>query len=199
MRQLTIDCLILSLITLLPLGGCVSKQEAAIRDARQFSEISVLNPAFQPKRGDKFAWFLPIIWSSEALPDTPELRQMLTQLVEQQLVAKGYQVVADQQQADYVIGAAIVDGNNQTTELLRNFFRLFPSLNRSQSGLPESMALVGVIRPEDVSLIGQINDGTSIALWRAAIKTFVLGENVTPQVREERFRTLAAKLMKSMP
>lgn len=169
------------------------------RDARQFSEVAVTSGDFNPKQGDKIAWFAPIIWSSEALPQTPALRLMLTQLVEEQLVAKGYQVVADISAADYVIGAAIVDRDNRGGETLRNFFRLFPSLNKSQTGLPESMALIGIIRPEDVGRIGQIPDGSSIALWRAAIATFVLGERVAEEVRVERFKALAARLMRSLP
>ena len=186
-------------VLLLTVNACVSKHQALQQDARQFSEISVLDPEFQPKRGDKFAWFLPIIWTSEAIAQTPELRQMLTQLVEQQLVAKGYQIVGDVEEADYVIGAALVDKNNQGGEVLRKFFHLFPSLNRSQTGAPVSMAMVGVIRPEDVDKIGEIPDGSSIALWRAAISAYVLGEQVSEQVRMERFRTLTVKLMHTMP
>ncbi len=181
------------------ISGCADKQAVLQREARQFSEISVLNPDFRPKPGDSFAWFSPIIWSSEAIQQTPELRAMLTKLVEDQLVAKGYNVVADQKQADYVIGAALVDKNNQGGETLRSFFRLFPSLNSSQAGLAESMALVGVIRPDDVDKIGDVPDGSSIALWRAAISAYVLGENVSDEVRMERFRSLAVKLMRTMP
>ncbi len=179
--------------------ACISRQEAEIREARQFSEVSVLNGDFEPKAGDKIAWFSPIIWTSKALPATPELRRQLTQLVEQQLIAKGYQVVADQQQADYLIGAAIVDGKDQDGAAIKNFFRLFPSLLKSRTGLPESMALVGIIRPEDANKIGQIPNGSSISLWRAAISAFVLGERVSPELRMQRFNDLSVKLMKSLP
>jgi len=185
--------------SLLTLGACMSKQEAHLRDARQFSEISVLKSEFQPRPGDTFAWYAPLILSSAAIEPTPELRQMLMQLVEEELRKKGYQVLADQAEADYIIGAAIVDPEDEASETLRNFFRLFPSVHKSHTRLPNSMALIAVIRPEDVNRIGQVPDGSSIALWRAAIAAFVLGDTVSPEVRTERYRTLTAKLMHTLP
>jgi len=186
-------------ILLTLLCGCVSNEQFIENDARKFSEISVLSGDFNPKPGDKIAWYSPFIWSSDVIEQTPELRQNLTELIEQELVAKGYQIVPTQAEANYVIGVALVDKNNQGGEALRNFFSLFPSLSNSSADLPESMAMVGLIAAEDAALIGAVPDGSSISLWRAALSAYVLGDKVSEDVRIERFRTFIGKLMQTLP
>ncbi len=185
-------------ILLASTSACVTEPAVESRQAREFSEVAVLSGDFEPRRGDRFAWYSPIIWASDALPETTELRTLLMQLVEAELKEKGYQVVGDVSEADYVIGAAVVDKDNQAGETVRHFFNLFPSIKGSRN-LPESMALIGVIRPEDVERIPQLNTGNSIALWRAAIIANVLGDQVSTEARAARFKTLTQRLMKSLP
>lgn len=179
-------------------NGCTNEQ-AIQEDAQKYSEISVLNPNFKPRTGDTFAWYSPIIWSTEIIPESPELRQFLTQLLEEQVVSKGYRMVEDQSQADYIIGAAIVDGKSERSQEINNFFRLFPSLGDSESGLRESEALVGVIRQGDQELVKAGAGGSHLTLWRASIKAYVLGEKVSDDLREQRYRFFAQKLMSNLP
>lgn len=192
---------IILLILSLALFACTSAQEEAdeiMQDAGEYSAVSVTDPKFSPKPGDTFAWYGPLIWASEAVPHNPQMVQQITRLVNQELMEHGYKVIADQQQADYIIGAAIADGNSAQSEQVKQFFSLFPSLGNANTNLKETTALVGVIDSKDL-VIAQSSFGSQVVLWRSSLATYVMGDKISAELQQQRLAVFAEKLMRSLP
>lgn len=180
-------------------AACSSGGQHIPDAAKQYSNISAVNPSFKPRQGQTVAWYSPIIWSSAALPESTALQSFLSKLVEAQLELKGFKMVTDKQSADYIIGAAIVDGESEQSSQLENLFKLFPSVGKVSDRFAESEALIGIIRGSELHLLEDDDVGSGIALWRSSLKAYVLGESVSEQEREQRFRFFAAQLMRGLP
>lgn len=188
----------LSIVLLLFATSCATDQDALMEDATEYSAVSVTNPTFDPSVGQTFAWYAPIIWSSEAAVYNEAMRQELTTLVENELRSRGYRIIADREQADYVIGAALVDGDSQQSEQIRNFFRLFPAIGPSRANLPATTAMIGIVDHDHIASF-EANDTVDNILWRSSIQVFVVGESLSPELQRARLRGLAGRLMRSFP
>jgi len=169
-----------------------------MQDAHQYSVMSVTVPEFKPRHGEKIAWLSPLIWASDAVEKDPVAGAKVLQLISGELTRRGYQMVSEHHQADYIIGAAIVDGDSERSEELRNFFQLFPSIGTSGSKFDKSIFYVGLINSEDQVLLN--TPGVQpVVLWRSSIKAYVLGDKLEPELRKQRMQAFIHRLMASFP
>lgn len=179
------------------LSGCTGSSDQVMRDASEYSAVSVLNPDFQPGPGTTFAWYSPIIWSSEALPEDAAMKSRITRLVNNEITSRGFRIVTDQAQADYILGGAIVDGQNARSEQLKSFFNLFPALG-SSGKLQETTALMGVIERRELARV-QSGDRPASMMWRASLSAYVMREKLSPELQDQRLTVFTRKLMRSFP
>lgn len=184
-------------LTLVLTTGCASQEEVTPEEAEQFSAVSVVSPQFQPEAGAAFAWYGPIVWASEAVPHDEALETEMISLVEEGIAAKGYRMVDAVDDADYIIGGALVDGQSEGSSQVRNFFSLYPALGDGSGNLPHTAAMVGVIEADDYRRIGSLTSGE--LLWRSAVELYVTGDRLPPQTRQTRIRAMAVELMRSLP
>ncbi len=186
------------LLGLIFLSGC-SNQAKLEQDAHEYSEITVTHANFAPKLGETIAWHGPILWSTNAIKNDANTQAFLKQLVNSELRDKGFRLIEDEKQADYIISAAVVNVSDPHSDQIIDFFRLFPDIRESKSGLDSAEALIGIIRRDDIELALASEGGANFALWRSSVIAFVLGEKVDAEVREQRYRFLTKKLMSRLP
>jgi len=194
---LSLGCAALLCLTLV---GCSSQQKAddVMHDASEFSAVSVTDPSFKPQPGQSFAWLGPIIWASDAMPRDPKMVAQMTNLINQELMRRGYKVIEDQQNADYILGAAIADGESAQSEQVKSFFNLFPAIGNSRAHLKETTALVGVIHSKDLPL-AQSTLSSRVVLWRSSLAAYVVGDKISPEMQSERLAVFSRKLMRTLP
>lgn len=194
-RQITI------VLLLLFVSGCQQyKTQRVMADASAFSTTAITNPSFKPQPGDRFAWHAPIIWSSEELESHGAgMGQLITKAAEKELITRGYLVVADKRNADFIIGAAVIGDSGERAEALKDFFQLFPQVAKTAHGYDKATTVMAVI-PSNHSTVknSAVPDRRSV-LWRAGLETYVLGEKLTPEIRELRIQVFTRKLMTSLP
>ena len=173
-------------------------KQRLMEEAREFSVVAVTNPKFNPQPGTKFAWFSTLIWSSELVTENNSQGQEIIGILESQLLERGYQVVNNTNDADYIIGAAVADGDSELTHELTQFFRLFPSLGQSRMHHDKSTLYVGVINAEELPLVQDPNANPEV-LWRSSIQAYILGEELADDIKHQRFQVFGRKLMASFP
>ncbi|MGI9287616.1 MAG: hypothetical protein ACR2P1_19685, partial [Pseudomonadales bacterium] len=155
---------------------------------------------FNPQPGDRFAWYAPIIWSSEELESQGAgMGQLIIKAAEKELITRGYHVVADKRNADFILGAAVIGDSGERADALRDFFQLFPQVAKAANGYDKATTVMAVIPSKQNSVQNRAAPDRQSVLWRAGLETYVLGEKLTPEMRELRVQAFIQTLMSSLP
>ena len=191
----------LSIGLVLILTGCASQEKKMARkEAKAVATVSVASTLFRPHEGQQFAWYSPIIWAGDFEgADTEVLGKTMVNAVEHELERRGYRMTEASSQADYIIGAVVMNGGQSSTQTLSEFFHAFPGLDDSAQGLDAAIALIGVVEKENSHVLGAKPVDQKVILWRSALEAYLLGDTVTLKRRKKRVQTLVKKLMISFP
>ena len=188
----------LTIIFALLLNGCAQQSERHVRsDAGTYSSVAVSQPNFKPMKGQSFAWYGKPVWSDSKMANANTDSQLVSAM-NRQLADRGYRLSNEREQADYVIGMALITEGGTRNEELAQFFSIFPNLPKSAAGFKKGVIAVGVITPSQVSASGTAPDRQAV-LWRSALEAFILDEAIDENQREERIRGFVSVLMKRFP
>ena len=162
-------------------------------DTGKFSAITSKDPYFKPRAAEQFAWYgEPIVADKHSITKvTPQARQFIKHSIEAQLQAKGFGITTLPSQADYLVSAAIILDKSGSNQELNAFVSAFPGLGTSMNYQEEGMLMVLITRPGSTR--------NSPILWRGVIQAYVVGEELSPQMRESRLRAYITHLMSSIP
>ncbi|WP_096086126.1 hypothetical protein [Agaribacterium haliotis] len=167
--------------------------DSAPPHAADYSAVSTSNPDFKPAAGTKVAWFKDIIVADE-LSDVkvkPEQAKWAQQRLSEEVKKRGYTIVADKDDADYFIAAAIILDNSHEADRLQELTHMFPHLN-TQSGMDHKGSLVMVITKPGYQTINSL-------MWRSAIQAYVLGDKISADQSRDRTEMFIQRLVSSMP
>ena len=178
--------------------GCTTTEEKPELFVPEYSAVSVSSPLFTPSTGQSFAWYSPVTIATGTEKVDAFLKQHVIPSINKHLVGRGYRVVEEQSQADYIIGFAIANNYSARSTQLSNFFHLFPSINDLDETHQYATAFVGVIDRRDLPLV-EAGVNTELLLWRSSIEAFAVGEDFPEELRMHRLQYLVNTLMKSFP
>ena len=189
---------ILVAIFLLAFIGCATKEVETKHYIPEYSAVSVSNPLFTPSPGQTFAWYSPVTIATGSQDVDAFLKKHSIPILNERLMAKGYKIVEDNNQANYIIGLAIVNNHSDQSKKISNFFHLFPSLNDQESNHEYATAYVGVIDRRHLELV---ESGTSaeFLMWRSSVQAFAVRKDISSDQRLHRLQYLADTLMRGFP
>lgn len=190
----------LSVALLLMLGGCSSFSEPPQGPrAKAYAAVSTQSADFAPKAGQRVAWHPKgILWSmSHPVAHGEQLSQHLMAQLEAELTLRGLAVVTDAQQADYILGVAILDHQSEISEQVAGFFQISPGMMQPPAGQNASVMLAMV---ENQPWL--FNSGRKILrqnlLWRSGLETQVLQQTNLGE-RKRRVEEMTQVLLKNFP
>lgn len=148
-------------IFILGLSSCAPEPKEVGNKRYTSSIVSVSDPGFHLKKGDKFAWFGPV--EIIAKPDKSLSAQTVYHLksrFEQDIRANGLLVVGSQSDADYLLDAVIILDHMLSKEELVARFDIAPSLI-GNSNFDEGTLVLRLLRSD-----------SRRTLWRGAMEVF---------------------------
>ena len=158
------------------------------KELRVTSVVSTSNRNFAPQPGATVRWRGKLaVHAPAGTPSDPEQLSYIHDQVEAQLLAKGYQLVADGQPATYVLQGLIVLGNELNEKALRDILGFEPGLVAAGTEHQKGSLLLMLLDPA--------NNETQ---WRSAVQLLVTPE-LAEDVRQERIRFGVASLLRPLP
>ena len=177
------------------LAGCSSQPqpEQVINDAHRFTTVSRVAPEFRPTMHQRLIWYGDLIVEDQqsGTKITTENRQFITQILEQQLRLRNYRFTQDPENADYVVGAALLLDDSPESRNIENFLQLHPMVGPAQGGYPTGTLMVAILSP------GEVNQQS--VLWRGAIQAFDMGERLPSEINRVRIEEFISRLIDSVP
>jgi len=185
--------LILIWIVTVSISGCLfqanpSKQGA---ESRASSVVAMTLPEFQLLPGDPVSWYADILWidPQQLLSGRPAMRGQLKKEIRTSMADRRYRFVK-QGEAKYEVFAAVVLGDFSTAEekRLNAFFNIDPTLRTNSDRYPEGTLLMAIGERDNPQ-----------ALWRGAVKMFILGSDVLDVTAQQRLKKYVNLLVESIP
>ncbi|MFA7555399.1 MAG: hypothetical protein WCY88_14220 [Spongiibacteraceae bacterium] len=186
--------LVTSIVLAISLVACVEQQPkpaiAADLKMEHVSAVAVISPGFELRFGDRLGWREDImVMRNEEKGDykTGINDWKLKLLIEQQLQEKGFEVVAENESADYILFAAVILGGSDKGKEFEQLLQLYPSLRGVSDTFETGTLLMGLSRP-----------GSPVVMWRAAIQTYI-EQDSTPEEQDLRQQVVVKSLLRTMP
>lgn len=183
----------LALLSFLP--GCNSQPqpEQVISDAHRFTTVSRVAPEFRPTAHQRLVWYGDLIVEDQqsSTKISAENRQFITQILEQQLRMRNYRFTQDPENADYVVGAALLLDDSPESRNIENFLQLHPMVSSAQGKYPTGTLMVAILSP------GEINQQS--VLWRGAVQAFDMGEQLPSEINRVRIEEFITRLIDTVP
>lgn len=175
----------------LVLLACVEQKQTLRVDneLNKLSAVAVVAPGFAMEPSATLAWRSEVLLlRSEVVAEAGAAidSAVVKSAIENQLQLQGHRF-ADVDQADYLLIAAIVLGDNAKARNLKELARLYPSLENVSGTLEKGTLLIGLSRP-----------GSPVVLWRAALQAY-LAEVPNQQQSELRLQAVIASLFATLP
>lgn len=176
------------------LGGCQTQtaEKPVLAEGHEFipvSAVSVTQPGFTVRAGQRYAWRSEMLWIGEGAEGP--YRRALTRLnidreIDRQLAELGL-VRVGTAEADLVLVAAVRIGESTDGAATQELARLYPSLGNVSLTLEKGTLLLALGRA-----------GSPVVMWRGAIQTFI-SDNIEPSQRQERLQIIVHSLLNSLP
>jgi len=148
-------------------------------------------PEFQLLPGDPVSWYADILWvdPQQLLSGRPAMRGQLEKEIRASMAGRRYRFVK-QGEAKYEVFAAVVLGDFSTAEekRLNVFFNINPTLRTNSDRYPEGTLLMAIGARDNPQ-----------ALWRGAVKMFILGSEVLDVTAQQRLKESVNLLVESIP
>lgn len=190
--------LLISSLCCLFLASCATAPTPSTQAQRQsFTSVSVSNPVFAPQVGQRFAWYSPAVtWATTGpVSMNAAIEQSATQTIERELVARGYVMSQNPEDADYIIGMVITTGDHNDADTFTRYFNLSANLG-NKDATQTARALIGVF---DQKYWGMNPPPSNALIWKADLETQLLEDSTPTDVRLARVKTLTSQLMSSLP
>jgi hypothetical protein len=171
------------------LAACVSDTPIQSPDPMsQASAVAVAMPEFLTNENTTLRWRSDLIWVDDPEGRFERRAAMLQLTLQNEFVRKGYSFVGTGEPANYDVVAVAVLGAIEGYAELEETFRLYPSLNKGDSGYKRGSVLVALAPA-----------GTTKIVWRGAIEMFTDPGMVPIDVREKRMQWGSMQLLSSIP
>jgi hypothetical protein len=168
-------------------NGSTVDQASRSSAMKQAVVIAVASPQFDLPAGAKLAWLEDMLVVHDKDRDlSMNLVLFLQNEIQQQLRARGYQFVANADDAKYLLAAVAVLGDAMTSEDMARAFKLHPSLISNQD------------YEKGTLLMGLLNPRTKKAEWRGVIQMFA-DTNLPGETRKARGEMAVARLLSKLP
>ena len=187
-------CLILLLGSLLTACANDSKSRI-IDDARRFSVITRTDPVFEPKTGEKVAWYYDLMVEDSAsqVKLSGDQAALIKNLIEDGMRRKGYQIVEATEQAQYILAAAVLLDNTAQSNRVLELIQLYPGLSGSFGDYENGTLAIAIIPSSNTSTTNPT------IYWRGVIQAYTVGDALPLEVRGQRLRANVNRLVKSIP
>ncbi|MEQ9566473.1 MAG: hypothetical protein RLN85_11800 [Pseudomonadales bacterium] len=164
-----------------------------ISDAHRFTTVSRVAPEFRPAANQHLIWYGDLIVEDQQSSTklTAENRHFIRQILEQRLRMRNYRFTQDPENADYVVGAALLLDNSPESRKIENFLQLHPMVSSAQGKYPTGTLMVAILSP------GEINQQS--VLWRGAIQAFDMGEQLPSEINRVRIEEFITRLIDTVP
>lgn len=177
------------------LAGCQSPPppEEVMSDAHRFTAVSRVAPDFRPVSQQRLIWYGDLIVEDQQSTTkiTAENRQFIKQTLENQLRLRNYRFTQNPEEADYVVGAALLLDNSPESQTIENFLRLHPMVGSAVGRYPRGTLMVAIMEPGEIT--------QQSVLWRGAIQAFNMGETLPSEINRVRIQDFVQKLIEAVP
>jgi len=183
-----IQCIVLLVVANLCLVSCASHIS---QDAGRFSAVSLSNSSFKPQEGEKFAWYTDVFVNDakSGITVSEQSKKLIADIVSKSITGAGYQVINNILDADYLISAMVVLGNDNNQQVAP-YFKAFPQIADSVNDYENGTLLIAISRHS-----GQ----NAKLMWEGAIQAYILGEELTEEQRALRLKRIVNRLMETLP
>ena len=192
-----------SVVSLLPfiLLGCSVTPTSSneVEKHAVYSAISSVSPSFSPKQGETFTWYdKGIIWSEpeQREPHAEMVAHLLSQLGGE-IQERGLLMTNMKEEADYVIGVAIIDNQSAASDKITSFFQLTPGL-AMDSNRPNATVVVALVENKPWLLNPDNPWLKDSLLWRSAVEINLLAGSDL-MTRKGRVDEMADVLVSQLP
>lgn len=173
--------------------ACSQVQTVSTENPNAYSAVSTADESFAPKANDKFVWYNEVLIkdNNADLQEVEAAKKFIENTVEEEVRLKNYIITEDVDAADYMVGAAVILDNSKESQQISKFVKVFPEIAASINNYKEGTIIVVITKPGDIR--------KNKILWRGAIQTYVIGEELTKEEREVRGQAFIKQLMSSLP
>lgn len=173
--------------------ACSQVQTQNADNPNAYSAVSSADESFKPKAQDKFVWYKEVLIQHDntEIDQLEGTKRFIENTIKNEVQLKNYTITEDVASADYMIGSAVILDNSKESQQISNFVKVFPEIGASISNYKEGTMIVVITKPGDIR--------KSKILWRGAIQTYVIGEELTDEQRQVRVRAFIKQLMSSLP
>jgi len=182
-------CLLVVMVTIFGLGSCASNFN---QDGGKFSAVSVTDPSFKPKQGEKFTWYMDVYVDDarSMIKVDKQAKREIMNLVSKSITDTGYQVIPNILGADYLVSAMVILGN-ESISTVAPIFKAYPQIADSINNYEKGTLLIA---------IGRYSKEKSMKLlWEGAIQAYILGDELSEEQRITRLDKMVQRLMNSLP
>lgn len=192
MNKKYILSLVISVSALLSVA-CSQVQTTERDHPNAYSAVATTDESFSPKANDKFVWYNEVLINHEntEIDHIEGTKRFIEATIEDEVKLKNYTITQDDSIADYMIGAAVILDDSKESQQISNFVKVFPEIGPSINHYKEGTVIVVITKPGDIR--------KSKILWRGAIQTYILGEELTSEQRQVRVKAFIKQLMSSLP
>jgi len=177
------------MVTIFGLGSCASNFN---QDGGKFSAVSVTDPSFKPKQGEKFTWYMDVYVDDarSMIKVDKQAKREIMNLVSKSITDTGYQVIPNILGADYLVSAMVILGN-ESISTVAPIFKAYPQIADSINNYEKGTLLIA---------IGRYSKEKSMKLlWEGAIQAYILGDELSEEQRITRLDKMVQRLMNSLP
>ena len=170
------------------LQGISSKQGA---EPRASSVVAITLPEFQLLAGDSVSWYGDVVWADpqQLLLRSSAVRGQLKDEIQAKM-AERHNGFVKKGEANYEVFAAVILGTISTEEKsrLNAFFKIDPTLDSDSDRYEEGTLLMAIGKRDNPQ-----------ALWRGAVKMFVLGNDIMGAQAQQRLKKVVDLMVSSIP
>lgn len=160
------------------------------REAKKISAVSIVNPDFQSIKGQTVAWHAELVVAGKVFDEDFDLqiKELITTSVTDAITKKGYSVISDKENADYLLSAAIFTGDVDIKDI--SSVMMYPGLAKSVANLEKGSLLV---------TLGRHEKNSTKLMWQGTVNAYVVGDSLSVDYRSKRIKSIVASLFRSFP
>lgn len=185
----------MALTVLVSTTSCVTVYEPLpLRKERSYSAVISHSDVFTPGRGQSFAWYTNKVIDSGngvSVKIPAQTHERIAQLIETHLIAQGFRLVADANEADFMIGAGLLINRDDQNEAMLDFIEVFPAVRETLTSDHPVSLLVAAGKPAHLK--------EHHMMWRGVVNATVATTNIAETEREAEAEKLVRALLTQFP